>query len=118
MVHHPATIKGLHEGLHRHQVESLEQQEADSNPAFDGKKKNIKTEQAEATAESKVTDRMMVWFECAHLPPDLQEVSRQFHALAKDICVFIQPGPERSVSLRKLLEAKDAAVRATVKPWH
>lgn len=29
---------------------------------------------------------------------------------------LVQSGPERTVALRKLLEAKDAAVRATAQP--
>jgi hypothetical protein len=61
-------------------------------------------------------DRMLKWFAYQHLPEHLQGVSRQFHGLAGDIVELIQPGPERTAALRKLLEAKDAAVRATVHP--
>lgn len=61
-------------------------------------------------------ERMLKWFEYEHLPDHLQEVSRGFHALATQICDSIQSGPERTVALRKLLEAKDAAVRARVHP--
>lgn len=64
-----------------------------------------------------VTDeRMMKWFRHDHLPPKLQDVSRSFHDLAATVVATIDSGPERTVSLRKLLEAKDAAVRATVHP--
>jgi hypothetical protein len=59
---------------------------------------------------------MMKWFEYKHLPPNLQKMSKPFHDLAKTICELAEPGPERSVALRKLLEAKDAAVRARVHP--
>ena len=65
------------------------------------------------------------YFEYAHLPPHLQAVSRLFCDLAFAIVgdergmpegtstSFPLPrNPERSVALRKLLEAKDAAVRA------
>ena len=62
------------------------------------------------------TDRILVWFEFAHLPPHLQVMSYQFYDLACSIVGTIEPGPERTVALRKLLEAKDAAVRAVVKP--
>lgn len=65
---------------------------------------------------SQEQDRMMKWFAYEHLPSHLQEVSKQFHALASDIALLVQPGPERTVAMRKLLEAKDAAVRATVNP--
>ncbi len=61
---------------------------------------------------------MLVFFEWGHLPDHLQEVSRPFGELAMRICAQIGPSPERTVSLRKLLEAKDAAVRAVVYPSH
>lgn len=61
-------------------------------------------------------ERMLRWFEFAHLPPHLQEVSKMFHFLATGIVQTIEVGPERTVALRKLLEAKDAAVRAKVNP--
>lgn len=61
-------------------------------------------------------ERMLKWFEYGHLPKHLQDVSLTFHKAAVRICEDIQPGPERTVALRKLLEAKDAAVRAAVSP--
>ena len=61
-------------------------------------------------------DRMLKWFEYAHLPEHLQEISRPFCELATRLCNVAMPGPERTVSLRKLLEAKDAAVRAKLNP--
>lgn len=63
-----------------------------------------------------MNDRMLSWFEYEHLPESLQQVAFPFHGLAQFICDKLQPGPERTVALRKLLEAKDAAVRAAVKP--
>ncbi len=61
-------------------------------------------------------ERMLKWFAFDHLPENLKEVSTQFAALAKSICVNLESGPERTVALRKLLEAKDAAVRAKLHP--
>lgn len=61
-------------------------------------------------------DRMLKWFAYQHLPEKFQVVSKPFGELAAWIVVEIQPGPERTVALRKLLEAKDAAVRAVVAP--
>ena len=58
------------------------------------------------------SERMLRWFAYSHLPNDLQAVSQHFADLAERICDDIQQGPERTVALRKLLEAKDAAVRA------
>lgn len=61
-------------------------------------------------------DRMLKWFAYAHLPEHLQAVSQPFARLASTICAEVAPGPERTVALRKLLEAKDAAVRAKLQP--
>lgn len=61
-------------------------------------------------------DRMMKWFSYTHLPPHLAEVSAVFANAAGAICNLVQGGPERTVALRKLLEAKDAAVRGVVHP--
>lgn len=61
-------------------------------------------------------ERMMKWFAWEHLPPNLQAVSKPFGNLATMIVTAIEPGPERTVALRKLLEAKDAAVRAALNP--
>jgi hypothetical protein len=59
---------------------------------------------------------MMKWFEFKHLPEHLQAVSKPFGELAQQLCQSIPPGPERTVALRKLLEGKDAAVRAALNP--
>lgn len=59
---------------------------------------------------------MLKWFEFAHLPAHLQEVSKPFCDLAQQVVATIESGPERTVALRKLLEAKDAAVRAKLHP--
>lgn len=70
-------------------------------------------------------EHIMQFFAYEHLPPHLQEVSKPFGDLARLIVGeerAMPPGtstqfpiprnPERTVALRKLLEAKDAAVRA------
>ena len=59
-------------------------------------------------------DHIMQFFAWAHLPPALQEVSKPFGQLADVIVTTLPRNPERTVALRKLLEAKDAAVRALV----
>jgi hypothetical protein len=61
-------------------------------------------------------ERLMQWFVFDHLPPFLQDVSRPFGELAQLLCDTVEAGPERTVALRKLLESKDAAVRAKLKP--
>jgi hypothetical protein len=52
------------------------------------------------------------FFAYNHLPPQLQEISQPFARLAIEVIRNIPRNPERSVALRKLLEGKDAAVRA------
>lgn len=59
-------------------------------------------------------DPIMQFFECGHLPAALQDVSRPFGELAVNIVETLPRNPERTVALRKLLEAKDAAVRASL----
>ncbi len=57
------------------------------------------------------TEHILQFFAYHHLPPDLQEVSRPFMVLSEQL-MNLPRNPERTVALRKLLEAKDAAVRA------
>jgi hypothetical protein len=61
-------------------------------------------------------DRMLKFFAYDHLPEHLRAVSRHFHDLAHRVTGMCPEGPERTVALRKLLEAKDAAVRAVAVP--
>lgn len=55
---------------------------------------------------------IMQFFAWGHLPPHLQAVSKPFGELAHKVVEELPRNPERTVALRKLLEAKDAAVRA------
>lgn len=55
---------------------------------------------------------ILQFFEFTHLPPHLQAVSAPFQGLASAIVNDLPRSPERTVALRKLLEAKDAVVRA------
>lgn len=57
---------------------------------------------------------IMRFFESKHLPPILAAVASTFEDLAEEIDQHIPNGPEKSVALRKLLESKDAAVRASL----
>ena len=59
-----------------------------------------------------MTEPILQFFAWSHLPPHLQEVSSLFGSLAEEIVAKLPRNPERTVALRKLLEAKDAAVRA------
>lgn len=55
---------------------------------------------------------ILQFFVYAHLPERLQVVSAQFEQVATRIVATLPRNPERTVALRKLLEAKDAAVRS------
>ncbi len=57
---------------------------------------------------------LVQFFAYAHLPEHLQAVSRPFGELAAVILETLPRNPERTTALRKLLEAKDCAVRALV----
>jgi hypothetical protein len=59
-------------------------------------------------------DHIEQFFAYKHLPEHLQAVSQPFAALADRIIDTLPRNPERTVALRKLLEAKDAAVRAAL----
>lgn len=55
---------------------------------------------------------MLQFFAYAHLPAHLQVISKPFGELAEHMVNTLPKNPERSAGLRKLLEAKDCAVRA------
>lgn len=57
------------------------------------------------------TKHVLQFFTYAHLPLPLQGISKQFCDLAEQVANG-PDNPETTVSLRKLLEAKDSAVRA------
>ncbi len=59
-------------------------------------------------------EHILQFFDWVHLPPKLQAVSAPFCALANDLILLLPRNPERTVALRKLLESKDAAVRACI----
>lgn len=57
---------------------------------------------------------ILQFFNWQHLPYHLQVVSQPFENLAFSVVNNVPRNPERTVALRKLLEAKDAAVRAAI----
>lgn len=64
------------------------------------------------TPEQLAADPILKFFEYAHLPAHLQITSIKFYDLACYIVAVLPRNAERTVALRKLLETKDAAVRA------
>jgi hypothetical protein len=61
-----------------------------------------------------LNEPILQFFAWEHLPERLQSVSRPFGELAERMVLSLPRNAERTVALRKLLEAKDAAVRAQV----
>jgi hypothetical protein len=64
--------------------------------------------------DTPVTEHILQYFAYDHLKPESQAISKPFCDLALDHVMTLPRNPERSVALRKLLEAKDAAVRAAL----
>jgi hypothetical protein len=60
------------------------------------------------------TAHLAGFFTYDHLPPHLQAVSRPCAEFAHAMIAALPDGPELTVGLRKLLEAKDAFVRAAL----
>ena len=57
---------------------------------------------------------LLQFFAWEHLPPHLQAVSKPFGELAHKLAAELPSNPESTTALRKLLEAKDCAVRAVL----
>jgi hypothetical protein len=61
------------------------------------------------------TTSILRYFSYDHLPSNLQSISKPFCDLAHSLVGELDlSGPELTVGLRKLLEAKDCAVRAAL----
>lgn len=59
-------------------------------------------------------EHILQFFAYSHLPQALADVSAPFGEMAHRIVATLPRNPERTVALRKLLESKDAAVRALI----
>ena len=56
----------------------------------------------------------MRFFEYKHLPKNLQAMSKHFYDVATMLDSVLVVSEEKNMALRKLLEAKDCAVRASL----
>lgn len=63
-------------------------------------------------ASERDEEPLLQFFSWDHLPEELKHVSMQFGVVAVWVVNHLERNAERTVALRKLLEAKDAAVRA------
>lgn len=66
------------------------------------------------TNTDNTTDPLLQYFTWKHLPKELQSYSKPFAILAATIIRSLPRCPERTAALRKLLEAKDCAVRSAL----
>lgn len=64
--------------------------------------------------EDRIDHPLLQFFSFAHLPPHLRDVSEPFCTLAEMMDEQLPNNIEKDAALRKLLEAKDCAVRATI----
>jgi hypothetical protein len=68
---------------------------------------------SDPTIDEIAAEPMLQLFRHSHLPAgELRDASRMFCDLARRVARRLPRNPERSVSLRKLREAKDCAVTA------
>lgn len=82
---------------------------ADLEPAKEPEERQLGKEVAQ---QADIPEPILQFFEFAHLPADLQSTSAAFRGLAHELVHTLPRNAERTTALRKLLEAKDAAIRA------
>lgn len=75
---------------------------------------NYRTPKADTMARHPGTQHVLDLFGYEHLPEHLQAVSKPISDVAHHLADALSDGPELTVGLRKLLEAKDALVRQAV----
>lgn len=85
---------------------------AGQQPDRDAQKSEIHPPPIEFTAAEIAVDDVLQFFHYAHLPQHMQSVSAKFCQLARFTVANVKRCPQRTIALNKLLEAKDAAVRA------
>lgn len=56
--------------------------------------------------------RLLQFFEYQHLPMNLQDISKVYYQVAHWMAETLPENPESTVAMRKLIEAKDCAVRS------
>ncbi len=59
-------------------------------------------------------DNLIQFFDYDHLPDNLKGISKPFSDVAFFMLTTLPKNPESTVAMRKLLEAKDCAVRSVL----
>jgi hypothetical protein len=65
-------------------------------------------------AMNQVEGLLRNFFSFQLLPPELQEATERFASVASWIVQYLPRSPERTLALRKLLEAKDHVIKANL----
>jgi hypothetical protein len=81
---------------------------------YDFEEKELNNLSEENKKETKMKNNIIKYFEYSHLPERLQEVSKSICEVAKEMNDSLPEGAEKQAGMRKLLEAKDCFVRASL----
>lgn len=108
------TTEGLSDLAHDVRTLAASALGQDETPGQNSGSHGIHPAPAEFTDAQIASDPILHFFHYAHLPPKLQETSKAFFLLAAHVVNTVPRTAERTVALRKLLEAKDAAVRSNL----
>lgn len=84
----------------------------DTTPIVDDLMRGVRV--ARSFGEEWQGEPILQFFSFSHLPERMQAISKPFCHAAYALVATLPRNPERTVALRKLLEAKDAAVRAAI----
>lgn len=84
----------------------------DTTPIVDDLKNGVRL--ARDFSVSWTDEQILQFFSFNHLPEKMQAISKPFCHAAMRLVATLPRNAERTVALRKLLEAKDAAVRASI----
>ena len=76
----------------------------------------VTTSMSEPTERLTPSQQILRYFAYDHLPQALKEISAEVAYVAHRMEGALPDGPEKTVGLRKLLEAKDCFVRAALPP--
>jgi hypothetical protein len=104
--HHECRNYGLYDEFNNPIKVVAKQEELLYDTPRGTKKENIMTDPEESP--------ILRYFAFGHLPTPLRTISGKFSAMAHEMETLLPRGPEKTVALRKLLESKDAAVRAAL----
>jgi len=69
---------------------------------------------AHQASQPSPSEKLLRFFAYAHLPERLQGISQMFYDLSQKIVAMTPASAEQTMCLRKLLEAKDCALRAAL----